>query len=292
MLADKGLARCIVGAVSVLALCTAAVAVEQSPASNGSAVAERRVALVIGNSAYPFGSLKNPVNDARSVTAALRDLGFIVTLKQDATLETMLDTLRRFLSESRSSDVRLVYYAGHGVQVKGKNYLIPVDAEITSEAEISAKSADLTMFLDRLGEFANGVNIVILDACRDNPFAHRTRLDPGELLFKPRQLAGESNHERVGLARVAAPRGTLIAFSTAPGAVAADSVNAKNSVYTKHLLANMSVAGVQVEQLFKRVRIAVAEETKHHQIPWESSSLMGDFCFKIPSDGACGSSDR
>lgn len=242
---------------------------------------ERRIALVIGNADYAIGPLKNPVNDARAMSATLKDLGFIVITRENASVSIMLDAIREFALKAKDNQVRLFYYAGHGVQVKGKNYLIPVDANIQSEDDIPAKSADVTELLDRLGQLQNGLNMVILDACRNNPFANPNLVGADGRLIRFRGKA------QSGLAQLEAPQGTLVAFSTAPGAIAMDGSNFSNSLYTKHLLANIQAPGLPVEQLFKRVRIAVAQETKRMQVPWESSSLMSDFCFKVNADGKC-----
>jgi uncharacterized caspase-like protein len=242
---------------------------------------ERRMALIIGNGAYKFSPLKNPLNDARAMGTALQALGFEVVVKENAGLQSMLDAMREFTLKAKDSPVRLFYYAGHGVQVKGKNYLIPVDAEIASEDDVPPKSADVSEFLERLGQIRNGLNIMILDACRNNPFANVTMAGPDGRVVRFRGSV------RAGLAQVDAPQGTLVAFSTAPGAIALDGGNFHNSLYTKHLLSNIGIAGLPVEQMFKRVRIAVSTETQRLQVPWESSSLMGDFCFKSHADGKC-----
>jgi uncharacterized caspase-like protein len=245
---------------------------------------ERRLALVIGNSEYRYSPIKNPVNDARAVADSLKALGFEVILRENTGMAAMLESIRDFSMRARNSDVRLLYYAGHGIQTKGKNYLIPVDAEIQSEDEIPGKSADLTELIDRLGALGSGLNIVILDACRNNPFKDTVALasDGRRLKFRGATPSG--------LAAVNAPLGTLVAFSTAPGAVAMDGVGGTHSLYTKHLLANIEAPGLPLEQLFKRVRAAVAQETQRVQVPWESSSLMGDFCFRLGAGGTCAAS--
>ncbi len=240
-----------------------------------------RIALVIGNGDYPTNPLKNPVNDARAMAQSLEKLGFSVDLQENSGLMAMIESIRRFASAARDNEVRLFYYAGHGVQVKGRNYLIPVDAELRGEDEVAFKSADVIELLDSLAQLREGLNIVILDACRNNPFANLSFVDPDGRLVRFR---GAGNP---GLAPVDAPAGTLVAFATAPGAVAMDGGNQSNSLYTRHLLANIGVVGLPVEQLFKRVRIAVAQETRWMQVPWESSSLMGDFCFRTTPGGQC-----
>jgi uncharacterized caspase-like protein len=248
-------------------------------AQNGAG--ERRLALVIGNGDYPFSPLKNPANDAREMAGALRALGFDVDYYEDAGKRLMLAAIRSFVLRAKSYDVRLFYYAGHGVQVDGRNYLIPTDADIQSESDVAAKSADVSEMLERLGHNGAGVNVVILDACRNNPFADGATVLPDGRRLKFR------GPTPAGLAAIDAPAGTLIAFATAPGAVAIDGLGASHSLYTKHLLAHLNTPGLPVEQLFKRVRVAVTAETRRQQVPWESSSLMGDFCFRTANGGGC-----
>jgi len=168
------------------------------------------------------------------------------------------------------------------VQVKGRNYLLPVDTEIRAEDEVASKSADLTELLDRLAALQQGINIVILDACRNNPFSGAEILGPDGRRLKFRGATPS------GLAPVEAPLGSMVAFSTAPGGVALDSPSEKNSLYTKHLLASMQSPGLPVELLFKQVRLSVARETGRVQVPWESSSLTGEFCFRHGPAGSCG----
>jgi carboxyl-terminal processing protease len=244
------------------------------------ATTERQVALVIGNGEYRIGALKNPVNDAQAVAASLRGLGFEVTLRENTSLRDMIEAFRQFSLSARNARVRVVFYAGHGVQVKGRNYLLPVDTEIRGEDEMPAKSADLNELLERLGS-QQGINIVILDACRNNPFSGAVIMGPDGRRLKFRGATP------AGLAPVDAPLGSMIAFSTAPGGVALDNPNEKNSLYTKHLLGAMQTPGLPVEMLFKQVRLAVARETGRVQVPWESSSLTGDFCFRLGPQGNC-----
>jgi uncharacterized caspase-like protein len=242
---------------------------------------EQRAALVIGNGAYRIGPLKNPVNDAQAIAAQLRVLGFDVMQRENLGLRDMIESFRQFSIAARSATVRLVYYAGHGVQVKGRNYLLPVDTEIRGEDEMPAKSADLTELLDRLGAIKQGINIFILDACRNNPFSGTEVVGPDGRRLKFRGLA------KPGLAAVDAPLGSMVAFSTAPGGVALDNPSERNSLYTKHLLAMMQAPGLPIELVFKQVRLGVARETGRAQVPWESSSLTGDFCFRQSDNGAC-----
>lgn len=238
-------------------------------------------ALVIGNGAYKTAPLRNPVIDARAVSAALSGLGFAVDLKTDTTRRELIESLRQFALAADRSAVRVVFYAGHGVQAKGRNYLLPVDAEPTSESEIPETGADAAEFIDRLGEVKQGINIVILDACRVNPFTGGVIVGPDGRRLKFRGLTPS------GLARLEAPVGTLVAFSTSPGGVALDGPRGEHSIYAKHLLQHLATPGLAIEYLFKRVRIEVAEETGRVQVPWESSSLTADFCFRPGRGGGC-----
>jgi len=247
------------------------------------AAAGRRVALVIGNAAYKVGALKNPVNDAQAIAGSLRTMGFEVTQRENASLPDMLESFRQFSLQTQNADVRVIYYAGHGLQVKCRNYLLPVDAEIRAEDEVPSKSADLNEFLNRLSTLKNGMNVVILDACRNNPFSGVEIVGPDGRRLKFRGATP------AGLARVEAPLGTMVAFSTSPDGVALDNPQEKNSLFAKHLLQQMQEPGLPVEILFKRVRLAVSGETNRMQVPWESSSLTGDFCFRTMAGGACSS---
>ncbi len=241
----------------LLSLCLAAATV-----CGAEPAADARIALVIGNSAYRSAPLKNPVQDARAMTRALQQVGFEVLARENLSQREFAEALRelgRRLKDTRG--VGLFYYAGHGKQVKGANYLIPVDAAIEAEDEVRYLAIDANQVLDKMEEAGNRLNIVILDACRDNPFARS---------FRSRQS---------GLAQMDAPSGTLIAFATAPGAVAYDG-DGDNGVYTKHLLRNLAIPGLPVELVLKRVREGVSKDTGQKQIPWESSSLLGDFYFK------------
>lgn len=264
------------------AIGSAALAPLLAAAAMPARAAGTRIALVIGNADYKVGSLKNPANDAKAVAASLRSLGFEVTERVNATLRDMLEAFRQFSMRGANADVRVVYYAGHGVQLKGRNYLLPVDTEIRAEDEMPSKSADLNEFLDRLGAIKQGINVVILDACRNNPFSGSEIVGPDGRRLKFRGVTPS------GLAPVEAPLGSMVAFSTAPGGVALDNPREDHSLYTKHLLENLQSPGLPVELLFKRVRLAVAKETGRVQVPWESSSLTGDFCFRTLRGGTCG----
>jgi uncharacterized caspase-like protein len=261
----------------------AARAAPADPAPGGDATAgNSRIALVIGNGAYRTGALRNPVGDARAVADRLKALGFAVTLRENTGLRDLLEAFREFSVRAPSHAVRLVFYAGHGIQVRGRNFLVPVDMHAESEDEIPAKSADVGQLIDRLAAIRHGMNIVILDACRANPFAGGVFVDPEGRRVRFR------GSTPAGLARLDAPAGTLIAYSTAPGGVAFDGPAGKQSVYARHLLTQLESAGMPIETVFKRVRVGVAQETAQQQVPWESSSLMSDFCFRPRNDGRCG----
>lgn len=224
--------------------------------------ATKRMALVIGNSAYEFSPLKNPVNDARAMAATLRSLGFEVIHLENASQAVMDDGVNALGRQLAKGGVGLFYFAGHGVQSDGRNYLIPVQARITQEADLPKMAVDAAQILERMEKANNNLNIVILDACRNNPFAKK---------FRGAKAGG-------GLAAMDAPKGSLIAFATSPGAVASDGVG-DNGVYTKHLLENLRTPGLPVEQMFKRVRNGVIADTNSQQRPWETTSIQGDFAF-------------
>jgi len=229
--------------------------------SLSSAAPEHRIALVIGNSAYSSGPLKNPVNDATAMASQLQKLGFTVILRLDATLRGMEDALTDFGDRLKRGGVGLFFYAGHGLQVGGINYLVPVGAKINRESDIKYETLDTGKVLDEMANANNDMNIVILDACRDNPYTRRFR-------SASRGLTIVSN----------APAGTFISYSTGPGNVANDG-DGRNSPYTEALLRYMREPGLTIEQVFKGVRATLGKETGGRQIPWELSSLQGEFYF-------------
>jgi len=221
---------------------------------------ERRTALVIGNGSYRSAPLRNPVNDAEDMAKALRKLGFTVIHKQNATQKEMETSIRKFGERLRKGGVGLFYYAGHGLQVNGINYIIPLDAEIREETDVKYEAVDARRVLDAMYNAGNDLNIVILDACRDNPLARGFR-------------SGSS-----GLARMDAPKGTIVAYSTSPGKLAFDG-KGRNSPYTAALVDYMDDPGLTIEQVFKKCRRRIDKATNGKQIPWESTSLTGDFYF-------------
>lgn len=228
------------------------------------AAAAKRFALVIGNSGYEHApELENPRNDAALMRDTLETSGFSVTTLIDADYRSLKRALVEFGRSLRGGDIEagLFYYAGHGVQVRGENYLIPVNAAITSEDEVDLEAINVNDFLRVMNSSDAAVNIVILDACRDNPFK------------------GSSRSMSRGLAPVDAPKGTYIAYATAPGEVALDGAGG-NSPYTSALTRAMAQPGVPIERVFKNARVAVLEETGEKQVPWEVSSITGEFYFQ------------
>ena len=229
----------------------------------GFAQAGKRVALVIGNSEYQNTSpLKNPVNDANLMTSSLRGSGFEVTKILNADFKTMKRAMLDFGRDLRNSpEAGLFYYAGHGVQVRGENYLIPVNAQISDEDEVDLEAININSFLRVMNSSSSAINIVVLDACRNNPFA--------------RSFRSVSR----GLAPVDAPKGTYIAYATAPGDVAADG-KGDNSPYSVALAKAIKQGGITIEQVFKQARKSVLETTDAKQVPWETSSITGNFFFR------------
>ncbi len=223
--------------------------------------AESRVALVIGNGAYQNAeALKNPMNDARAMAKVLREAGFDVILRENASRRGMTEALRELSGKLTPGGVGLFYYAGHGMQVRGANYLLPVDAALNTEDELKYETVDVNDVLVRFDEARTRLSLLILDACRDNPFARRFRSTTR------------------GLAQTDAPRGTVIAYATAPGETAADGEGA-NGLYTTELLKAIVVPGLKLEEVFKRTIDGVARASGNKQTPWVSSSFRGDFVF-------------
>ena len=225
--------------------------------------AETRVALVIANSGYTTGPLANTRADGELMTRTLRGLGFEVTRVLDTDLKTLRRAILEFGRRLRAEDgVGLFYYAGHGVQVEGENYIVPVGADIKDEKEVPLEGVAFSELLRAMERSKSRINIAIFDACRDNPFQSASR--------------GLTR----GLVGIDAPTGTIVAYATAPGHVAFDGDGGPNSPFTAALAAEMQGAGLPIEDVFKRTRRAVLAATGGRQTPWESSSLTGDFYFK------------
>ena len=229
---------------------------------------EQRIALVIGNSAYKASPLKNPVNDARDMANSLRGYGFTVIERNNLTVKQIGSTLREFRSKLSAGSVALVFYAGHGIQIKGENYLPAVDADIVGEEDVPNQSLSTRQIMDVLADAKSRMNLVFLDACRDNPFA--------------RSFRSSSR----GLSRENAPSGTLISFATIPGSTAADG-DGRNGLYTSVLLQQIKNTDQPIEQVLKRVVTGVNTASKGQQEPWMEGSIEGDFCF-----GQCGVSSQ
>jgi uncharacterized caspase-like protein len=231
-------------------------AAQQDPAGQ-----DTRTALVIGNSTYLSGPLKNTVNDARAMATALESAGFKVFLYENVRNQNeMKKAVREFGIQLKTGGTALFYYSGHGMQVNGFNYLIPTQAVMNIQEEIEYEALDVGFIMAYMESAKSDVNIVILDACRNNPFARSFR------------------DTRLGLTSMVAPAGTLIAYSTAPGSVASDG-DTDYGLYTSALLAQMQEPGLKVEDVFKNVRAEVLDRSDGKQTPWESSSLVGDFYF-------------
>ena len=248
--------------VSLAWLCSPAAALAQNKGQE--TAPERRIALVIGNARYPAIPLNNPENDARVVGRTLRGLGFEVDEHVNLPVKKFRQIIRAYVRRLQNEDaVGLLYYAGHGVQIDGKNYLLPVDINLRDEEEIKDEAVDIDdLFISKLDRAKARALIVILDACRDNPFGGRTR-----------NIAASG-----GLAEMGA-RGALIAYSAAPGATAEDGPEGTNSVFTRHLVREMIEPGVEVETMFKNVRIKVLQDTNKRQMPWVNTSLTIPFSF-------------
>jgi len=233
-----------------------------------------RYALVVGNATYHLGALENPVNDANLMARTLREAGFQVDIRTDLNQIEMKKAIRDFgekLSAAEPESVGLFYFAGHGLQVQGTNYLVPVGAgaKIRREPDVDIEAVSANSILSVMEYAGNRLNIVVLDACRNNPFHRGFR---------------SMSH---GLARMDAPTGSIIAYATAPGSVAEDGID-QHGTYTQELVRAMRTPGRSIEEVFKKTRMSVIEMTGGRQVPWESSSLIGEFHFFAPGNAAPG----
>ncbi len=234
--------------------------------SADAALADKRVAFVVGNSAYKnVAPLPNPAVDAKSMAKLLRNVGFDVVEGSNLSRDKMTERLLEFGKKAEGADIALFYYAGHGIAVNGTNYLLPVDADLKSEMDVKLGAAiNVDVTLEQTMADAK-VKLVFLDACRDNPFAARIRSAKAT-----RSVSVES-----GLAEMKSGEGTLIAFATGPGQTALDGEAGTNSPFTRALMANIAAPGVEIQQAMTKVRAQVNEETNKNQLPWGHTNLIG-----------------
>jgi uncharacterized caspase-like protein len=221
---------------------------------------EKRIALVIGIKNYKVSPLQNSVNDANDLANLLASKNFTVVKVIDGTRLELREAVRKFAGAIAEGGVGLFYYSGHGVQVDGENYLVPVDADFQYKEEVPEDCISVSNILRYMEASKNRLNIMILDACRNSPFKSFSR-------------SGEK-----GMVRVDAPMGSIVAYSTAPGRTASDGTD-RNGLYTSKLMKYLNVPGMKLEDVFKQVRIEVTRDSNNQQVPWESNSLMGDFYF-------------
>lgn len=229
--------------------------------------APAKFALVIGNSLYSSSPLANPKNDAELMAGTLKQLGFVVTKVGDLNRKGLYEAIGHFADTIPAGAVSLVYYAGHGMQINHANYLIPVDMVPTSPQGVALKAYPVDALLTRMKQSPASVNLVFLDACRNNPFiasASRTR-----------------GFDNMGLAKITSPQGMLVAYSTSPGELAEDGAGA-HSIYTQSLASNALLPGLTIEQVLKTVAEDVRKKTIDDQQPWFETSLVDDFYFKPP----------
>jgi Caspase domain/Putative peptidoglycan binding domain len=244
----------------------AAMSVAAFLVSADAALADKRVAFVVGNGAYKnVAPLPNPAVDAKAMAKVLRNVGFDVVEGTNLTRDKMTERLLEFGKKAQGADVALFFYAGHGIALNGTNYLLPVDADIKSEMDVklgSAVNVDLT--LEQTMADAK-VKLVFLDACRDNPFAGKIKSNSPTRSLSVQQ----------GLAEMKSGEGTLIAFATGPGQTALDGEAGTNSPFTRALIANITSPGVEIQQAMTKVRAQVNEETNKNQLPWGHTNLIG-----------------
>ena len=244
----------------------AAISVAGLLVSSNAALADKRVAFVVGNGAYKnVPALPNPAVDAKSMAKLLRNVGFEVVEGSNLSRDRMTEKLLDFGKKAESADVALFFYAGHGIAVNGTNYLLPVDADLKSEMDVklgAAINVDVTLE-QTMGDAK--VKLVFLDACRDNPFAAKIRS----------AKATRSVNVQTGLAEMKSGQGTLLAFATGPGQTALDGEAGTNSPFTRALLANIAQPGVEIQQAMTKVRAQVNDETGKNQLPWGHTNLIG-----------------
>lgn len=253
--------------IAGLVLCASVAAAQDQPRGVGVTTpsTERKLALVIGNNAYLETPLQNAVSDARAIAQALRESGFEVDLVLDATLKDFDRAVDRFASRIHDGDVAMFYYSGHGIQLANENYLVPVDFKAQVEADAKYEAVPAARVVDRLSEAGGRLNIVVLDACRNNPFR-------------------SSRSGTKGLAPMESGRGSLIAYATAPNRTADDNPLGSNGLFTSYVLEAMKQPGLGIEQVFSQARQSVYQASNGQQVPWLVSSVIGNFYFR-PADG-------
>jgi uncharacterized caspase-like protein len=252
--------RCIILAYLVAGIGSAFAEAGDNPRGMKVVYGESRTALVIGNSTYSANPLINPMNDAADVARLLSQRKFNVRLLTNADKRAMDAAIEEFGQRLDQGGVGLFYYAGHAVQIEGVNYLLPVDAQIRKAHDLKYQGINVQQVLSEMATSRNRLNVVVLDACRDNPYPALSR-----------SLGN-------GLAKVDAPRGSLIAYATAPGKTAADG-DGRNGVFTKHLLEQAAIPGKEMLDMFREVTAGVARDTGERQDPWIHQSVRGKFYF-------------
>src|ERR1700726_4186184 len=265
--------RFLIAAMSVAALLV----------SGNAALADKRVAFVVGNSAYRnVAPLANPAVDAKSMAKLLRNVGFDVVEGTNLTRDRMTERVLQFGKKAEGADVALFFYAGHGIALNGTNYLLPVDADIKSEMDVKLGNAvNVDVTLEQTMADAK-VKLVFLDACRDNPFASKIKSNSPTRSLSVQQ----------GLAEMKSGEGTLIAFATGPGQTALDGQEGTNSPFTRALIAHITTPGVEIQQAMTEVRAQVNEETNKGQLPWGHTNLIGSVYLNpapVPAPGAAAS---
>jgi len=221
---------------------------------------ELKIALVIGNNDYKkFSPLKNSVNDARDMKNILDKLGFYVFYLENGNKKEMKNIINKFTDREKNGGIGLFYYSGHGIEVEGKNYLIPINADINQKEDVEFEGINVDYLIKKIELAHNRLNIIILDACRNDPFS--------------RGVGG-------GLAPIQNAKGMYIAFATAPGEVASDG-NDKNGLFTKYLIKNLNKPNLTLDAVFNNTRKSVYRESNNKQLPWTSSSVIDDFYFKV-----------
>lgn len=247
----------------------------------GAEKGDRRVALVVGNGSYQYNSfLPNPPNDARAVSRVLRGLGFRVAEVIDTDKSNMEREIQHFTALLRVADVSLFFYAGHGLQIDGENYLVPTDASFHDNFDISSQLIGLSEIVFAIGKGPK-VNLIFLDACRNNPMADLLKAK----ISQGRSVTTDGSHlvrsVGQGLAEMKGVVGTLIAYATAPDEEAEDGLGV-HSPFTSAFLKHIEEPGLEVRQFLTRVRLDVLKATEYRQVPWDHSSLTTDFYFKPP----------